>query len=377
MPLEQYIHKGGQRLRYGFTTGSCAALAAMAAATMLLEQRLLCTQTLMTPKGISITAELLEAAFTAEFASCAVRKDAGDDVDCTDGMLVFADVTRSATPGIAIDGGEGVGRVTKPGLDQPVGAAAINRVPREMIQQEVAAVCARCGYTGGLSVIVRVPGGEAAARKTFNPQLGIVGGISILGTSGIVEPQSLQALIDTIEVEMKMLTANGHQRLIITPGNYGESFLKQHPPTEMLPQVKCANFIGEALDLAVTMQFTHLYLVGHAGKFVKLAAGVMNTHSRYADARQEVFTAHAAMAGADTATAKALMRAVTADDCIALLDQAGLRRPVLASILQRAMQQVQRRAGGIMVDMAIFSNRYGALCHTPNAGKLFGLEETV
>lgn len=377
MLLEHYIHKGGRRLRCGFTTGSCAALAAGAAARMLLTQQIRGTETLTTPKGIPITADILSPAFSEHSATCAVRKDAGDDIDCTDGMLIYAEVARADTPGIAVDGGEGIGRVTKPGLDQPVGAAAINRVPREMIHRQVAAVCRQYTYTGGLRVTISAPGGERAAAKTFNPRLGITGGISILGTTGIVEPQSLQALIDTIEVEMKMLAAAGGRRLIITPGNYGESFLKEHPPREALPQVKCANFIGEALDFAVELGFERLFLVGHAGKFIKLAAGVMNTHSRYADARQEVFAAHAALAGADRQIIAALMDAVTADDCIAVLDQAGLRPPVMKSILGRISLHVGKRAGELPVEALVFSNRYGPLCYTPGAGILFGLEESA
>lgn len=375
MPLEHFIHKGGQRLRFGYTTGSCAALAAQGAAAMLLGHRLLSQATLSTPKGIEVTADLLEMSITPGTARCAVRKDAGDDVDCTDGMLVFAEVALAGDGDIVIDGGQGVGRVTRAGLDQPVGAAAINRVPRQMIRQEVEAVCERFGYTGGLRVTISVPGGEVAAAKTFNPQLGIEGGISILGTTGIVEPQSLQALIDTIEVEMKMHRANGAERLIVTPGNYGESFLKEHPAKEPLPQVKSANFIGETLDFAVEMGFSEIFLVGHAGKFAKLAAGVMNTHSRYADTRQEIFAAHAGMAGAGRDTITALMNTVTADECLEILDGAGLRKAVMASILERALHHVRRRANGVQVELLLFSNRYGPLCFTPGAAKLFGLEE--
>ena len=166
-------------------------------------------------------AELLDDGRTAR---CAVEKDAGDDYDITDGMLIRAAVKRCAAPGIRIDGGEGVGRVTKPGLDQPVGAAAINRVPRRMIREQVETVCDELGYDGGMEVIISIPGGEAAAARTFNPVLGVIGGLSILGTSGIVEPMSEQAIVDTISLQQRQAAAQGSEGLILTPGNYGEDF---------------------------------------------------------------------------------------------------------------------------------------------------------
>ena len=324
MAFEQYLQRGRQKLRCGYTTGACAALAAKAAAKMLLTQQMAQEETLVLPKGLAVTVPIEEAAFSPSFASCAVRKDGGDDCDATHGLLIYARVSPCAHPGVEIDGGQGVGRVTRPGLDQPVGAAAINSTPRRMIREEVEAVCRSLDYQGGLSVVISTPGGEAVAQKTFNPVLGIEGGISILGTSGVVEPQSLQALLDTIQVELKMHAAAGCKEVIFTPGNYGEDFLKAHPPVREIPVVKISNFVGDSLDFAVEMGFTQVYLVGHLGKFVKLAAGVMNTHSRYADGRREVFAAHAGMAGANQNCICQLMEAPTADQCLAILEDAGL-----------------------------------------------------
>ena len=202
--MEEYLVKDGKRLRLGYTTGSCAAAAAKAAAWMLLTGRKKDTIRLQTPKGIELNLDVLETELSPDEVRCAIRKDSGDDPDVTRGTLIFAAVRKSATPGVTIDGGEGVGRVTKPGLDQPVGAAAINSVPRQMIEENVREVCALVGYDGGLDVTISAPEGEALAKKTFNPRLGIEGGISILGTTGIVEPMSEQALLDTIRVELRV-----------------------------------------------------------------------------------------------------------------------------------------------------------------------------
>ncbi len=373
MAFEQYLQRGRQKLRCGYTTGACAALAAKAAAKMLLTQQMAQEETLVLPKGLAVTVPIEEAAFSPSFASCAVRKDGGDDCDATHGLLIYARVSPCAHPGVEIDGGQGVGRVTRPGLNQPVGAAAINSTPRRMIREEVEAVCRNLDYQGGLSVVISTPGGEAVAQKTFNPVLGIEGGISILGTSGVVEPQSLQALLDTIQVELKMHAAAGCKEVIFTPGNYGEDFLKAHPPVREIPVVKISNFVGDSLDFAVEMGFTQVYLVGHLGKFVKLAAGVMNTHSRYADGRREVFAAHAGMAGANQNCICQLMEAPTADQCLAILEDAGLREPVLDSIFKQILYHPRRRAYGVQVEAVVFSNQSGALAYSEEAGRLFRL----
>ena len=373
LAFEQYLQRGRQKLRCGYTTGACAALAAKAAAKMLLTQQMAQEETLVLPKGLAVTVPIEEAAFSPSFASCAVRKDGGDDCDATHGLLIYARVSPCAHPGVEIDGGQGGGRAPRPGLDQPVGAAAINSTPRRMIREEVEAVCRNLDYQGGLSVVISTPGGEAVAQKTFNPVLGIEGGISILGTSGVVEPQSLQALLDTIQVELKMHAAAGCKEVIFTPGNYGEDFLKAQPPVREIPVVKISNFVGDSLDFAVEMGFTQVYLVGHLGKFVKLAAGVMNTHSRYADGRREVFAAHAGMAGANQNCICQLMEAPTADQCLAILEDAGLREPVLDSIFKQILYHTRRRADGVQVEAVVFSNQSGALAYSEEAGRLFRL----
>ena len=271
--MEEYIVKDGKKLRLGYTTGSCAAAAAKAAAYMLLTGREAPTVDLLTPKGIALTLPVLQTARGADFVSCAIRKDSGDDPDVTRDALIFARVQKTDAPGVTIDGGAGVGRVTKRGLDQPVGAAAINSVPRRMIEENVRAIMRLCEFSGGLSVVISVPEGEALAQKTFNPRLGITGGISILGTTGIVEPMSEQALVDTIRVELRQRRADGADYILLTPGNYGADYIRGAIGLDPKTAVLTSNFIGDALESCRELGFRGALLVGHIGKLVKLAGG--------------------------------------------------------------------------------------------------------
>ena len=371
MPEEYYIQKGGRQLRCGYTTGSCAALAAKAALLYLLTGAPPPEVEIETPKGVVVRAPVHNPQRSGAGATCSVQKDAGDDVDVTDGMHIFATVTLCAGQnGVIIDGGAGIGRVTRPGLEQPVGKAAINHTPREMITKALLQVCAEHQTEGGVHVLIWAPKGAEIAARTFNARLGIEGGISILGTSGMVEPHSEQAMQAAIAAELKMLRANGQAAVILTPGNYGEHFALRHFAALGMPVVQCSNYIGEALDSCRALEFKRVVLIGHIGKFGKLAAGVMHTHSRVADARAEIFCAHAALAGADKKLCAALMAAVSSDACIALLDAHNLRRPVLDSVLAAAQRQVQRRVGEkIEAEMALFTNRYGLLACTPGLEK--------
>ena len=372
MAFEHYISAGGKRLRCGYTTGTCAALAAAGAARYLTEGTWPETVSLRTPKGWRVEVPLEACRAEPGRAICAVRKDGGDDVDRTHGARIEAAVTLTESPGITIQGGPGVGRVTKPGLDQPVGEAAINRVPRQMIARAVEEVLSAAGYEGGASVVISVPEGEVIARQTFNPRLGIEGGISILGTSGIVEPMSAQAVVDTIALELRQAAAQGEKRLILTPGNYGLDYLRRQGMDQWeIPMVKCSNFIGEALDEAVLDGFSEILLVGHVGKLVKLAGGIFNTHSRMADCRAELFCAHAALAGGYKTLCRALMDCSTTDACLARLDEAGLRDPVMAGLLGAMREHLSRRAGETCaVGAVLFSNEYGLLGETPEAKEI-------
>ena len=366
--LDIFCRKDGKDLRFGYTTGSCAAAASKAAARMLLEGSREESVELMIPKGILLNLPVEEITAGEGFVSCAIRKDSGDDPDITNGILIFSRVEFSKTPGITLEGGFGVGRVTKPGLECPVGAPAINRVPREMITAAVRAMQEESGNFAGLKVTISIPEGERLAKRTFNPRLGIVGGLSVLGTSGIVEPMSEAALVDTIRVEMKQLAASGRKMAVITPGNYGEDFMKEALHADLSGAVKCSNFVGETLDMAGEFGFQKVLLIGHIGKFVKLAAGIMNTHSRYADGRMEVMGVHAALCGAGRELVAKLMDCVTTDDALDVLEEAGLLKDTLSSILRKIDFHLKARShGDYQVEAVIFSNKRGLLGMTAGA----------
>ena len=369
--MQEYVFKNNKKLRMGYTTGSYAAAAARAAARMFLSGKPVSEVSLMTPKGIRLTLEVLDPQISAEEASCAIRKDAGDDPDVTDGLKIYASVRRSAEPGVQIDGGEGVGRVTRAGLEQPVGAAAINKVPRQMIREGVEEVCRELGYEGGMSVTVSIPGGESLAEKTFNPRLGIVGGLSVLGTSGIVEPMSEEALIETIRIDVKMQLADGRKYLVLVPGNYGLDYLNDYHPELLRRSVKYSNFLGEAVDAAVEYGAKGILLAGHIGKLVKLAGGIMNTHSRNADSRMEILTAHAAVLGADQKTAEALMNCITTDEAVKILEAEGLLEGVMERLLKRMEFYLDHRSGhSLERGILVFSQKTGTLGKSSDADRI-------
>ena len=376
--FEHYVRSGQKLLRCGYTTGTCAALAAAGAARLLLTGTAPETIALRTPKGIVVEVAPLFCRTVVEGAECAIEKDGGDDVDVTTGLPVVASVVLEPdAPGVRIFGGEGVGRVTKPGLDQPVGEAAINHVPRRMIAEALEREAENATYTGGFAVTISIEGGAEIAKRTFNPHIGVEGGLSVLGTSGIVEPMSQQAILDTIQLEMNQAALRakasaGPRRLVLAPGNYGLDYLASAlPQFERFPVVKTSNFIGDTLDMAATAGFEQVLLVGHVGKLCKLAAGVMNTHSHTADGRAEVFCAHAALCGASREVCAALMDAATTDACLDILDGAGLRGPVLESILAAIQMHLDRRAGGVFrVGAVLFSNQHGPLGETETAKEL-------
>ena len=362
--MEEYIVKDGKKLRLGYTTGSCAAAAAKAAAYMLLTGRRKDTIDLLTPKGIRLHLTVEEIKITSSEVSCAIRKDSGDDPDATRGTLIFACVRKTDVPEILIDGGAGVGRVTKRGLDQPVGAAAINSVPRRMIEENVREVCALCGYDGGVSVVISVPEGEALAKKTFNPRLGIVGGISILGTTGIVEPMSEQALVDTIRVELRQRRELGAEYVLLTPGNYGADFIRDSIGIDPRTAVLTSNFIGDALELSRELGFHGALLIGHIGKLVKLAGGMWNTHSKFGDCRMELLAAHAASLGLRPEKVSELLACVMCDDAIRILKEEQLYDAVLTRLAGRIEFHLRHKCGEMEIGAMVFSKEYGRLCQT-------------
>lgn len=374
--MEEYQFSQGKNLRCGYTTGSCATAASKAAAAMLLTGERIDSVRIDTPKGIVLNLEPLEVMLTADFASCAIRKDSGDDPDDTNGVLVYAKVEKTAEPGIMIEGGIGVGRVTKPGLACAVGGPAINPTPRKMITTEVGKVMAETGYTGGLKVTISIPAGVEIAKKTFNPRLGIIGGLSVLGTSGIVEPMSEKALVETMYVEIRAQQAAGNKNLLVFFGNYGEDFTRDEMKLDLEGHVTCSNFVGELLDYAVFCGFETLLLIGHSGKLVKVAQGVMNTHSKYADCRTELFALEAMFHGASVEVGKEIYSCLTTDEVTKVLKRENIFEPVIEKVTDKIDFYMQHRVHGKIKTAALmFSNVYGILGKTKYADELVELHK--
>ena len=340
MRLEEYVYRGAEKLRCGYTTGSCAAAAAKAAAEMIFTGHEVTGVKLMTPKGIMLDLDVVDAEMKDGSASCAIVKDSGDDPDITNGIRVYSRV-RLIPEGTVILGGEGVGVVTKAGLDRPVGDAAINTVPRRMISGAVAEIAEKYGYSGGFEVTVSIPQGVELAKKTFNPRMGIEGGISVIGTSGIVEPMSNTAVIETIRAEANIRRAAGQRNMLLTIGNYSEDFVQRELPFSLERSVTCSNFIGDAIDIGMELGFESILIVGHIGKLVKLGAGIMNTHSSWADGRMDVLVTCGVLAGADTDTLKRLPDCATADAAMDILEEGGYLEKT-ADILSQRMDSYLR-----------------------------------
>ena len=374
--MEEYQFSQGKNLRCGYTTGSCATAAAKAAATMLLTGERVAAVRIDTPKGVVLELEPLEVELAEQYVSCAIRKDSGDDPDDTNGVLVFAKVEKVAEPGVHIEGGVGVGRVTKPGLACAVGGPAINPTPRRMITAEVGSVMEQAGYREGLLVTISIPEGVEIAKKTFNPRLGIIGGLSVLGTSGIVEPMSEKALIETMYVEMRAQKARGNKHLLVFFGNYGEDFTRDVMQLDLEGAVTCSNFVGELLDYAVFLGFETLLLIGHSGKLVKLAQGVMNTHSKYADCRTELFALEAMFHGASIEVGQEIYHCLTTDEVTKILKREQIFEPVMDKVTERIDFYMQHRVHGKIKTAAfMFSNVYGILGKTKAADELIQLHK--
>lgn len=369
------VWKNQTKLRTGYTTGSCAAAAAKAATHMLVSGEVVGEVSLVTPAGIRLYLEVEDIVKENNYVSCAIRKDSGDDPDVTNGILVYARVTFAqddvVKSKVILEAGEGIGRVTQKGLEQSIGDPAINLVPRRMIREAVEEELQKAGIDRGVRVMIWVPDGAEIAKKTFNPKLGIEGGISILGTTGIVEPMSEKALTDTIFVEMKVRRENGMDYCYVVPGNYGSDFLHDTLGYQEDAAVKCSNYVGEVIDDAVRLQMKGILLVGHIGKFIKLAAGIMNTHSRQADGRMEILAAHAAMAGGSRELICQLMECITTTAALELLEKEGILKEVMSTVMIKIEEHLKHRAGDrLEIGAVMFSKEMGILGKTSDADRL-------
>lgn len=363
-----------KELRKGFTTGSCGAAAAKAALYMLLTGSVKEEIEIITPGGAVFRTEVKDIFREGNRVRCAVVKDGGDDPDVTTGLHVTAEVSAEERGDgaleIQIEGGPGVGRVTLPGLDQPVGNAAINRVPRQMMEKELTEVAELLDFRGRIRVILSVPGGEAAAERTFNPRLGIEGGISILGTTGIVEPMSTRAILDTIRVELNQRKALGDRIAAVSPGNYGLNFMQETYGYDLNRSVKCSNYVGDTVDMVREMGFRGMLLTGHIGKLIKVSGGIMNTHSKEGDARMELLAAGVIRAGGSTDTLRGILNCRVTEEALGIIqgESPALLRKSMESVMDRILYYLRKRAGEeLPVECILYSNEFGLLAASPGA----------
>lgn len=352
--MDSVVYIDGKAYRRGYTTGTTATAAAVAAALLALGDDAQKTASVRLPSGsyleIPVTLHPPLASAPGLFTASAV-KDGGDDIDQTNGLEIIVTIKLREDHDILISGGQGVGKVTKPGLQVPVGQWAINPVPRQMILDNLRRVL---GDHQGAELTISIPGGEAAAKKTFNPKLGIEGGISIIGTTGIVEPMSEEAWKKSLEIELRQLRLTGETRLILVPGNHGEKYAVEKLGLDGKLVVTMSNFVGYMLMAAVTEGFREVLMVGHSGKLVKLAAGVFHTHSRVADARAEAIVAALVRRHAPMALIQAVLEANTTDEASDLINAADWQ-VVFEDLAQLAAEKAEAHTyDAISVDVVLY-----------------------
>lgn len=330
------VWHNGKQYRKGYTTGSCATAAAKVAALMILRQQVIDQVSIVTPSGVTLYLNVEQPLIEGQQATAAIRKDGGDDVDATHGMLIFAHVTLCDHGEIHITGGEGVGRVTRKGIGLPIGHAAINRTPLHTIEAAVREVI---GPARGANITIFAPEGEARAKKTYNGRLGILGGISIIGTTGIVTPMSEESWKRSLALELEMKRAAGQDKVILVPGNHGERFVREQLGLDSQLVVTMSNFVGYMLQETVRLQFRHVVLIGHPGKLVKVAAGIFHTHSHIADGRMETLIANLALLGAPHDLLLAVNQCDTTEAAMELIAEQGFQR-VYERIAQRICERI-------------------------------------
>ena len=342
-----YAVVAGKRMRKGYTTGACAAAAATAAAQLLLTGR--ATESIVISLGSDekVLFQLHNVTWGEGKTTCSVIKDAGDDPDVTHGLEMVATCEhkrKNSGRRVEIVGGEGIGVVTRRGLKRSVGEHAINPAPLAMIERNIRMALSAHEDWGVLRVTLSIPGGAAVAEKTFNPMLGIRGGLSILGTTGVVEPMSQKALVDSIKLSIDQRKAEDPDEIVLCPGNYGTSFAQSKGiPIEKV--VKCSNFIGETLDYVQYSDFRRVKIIAHFGKLVKVAGGVMDTHSRVADCRMEILCAHSALEGVSKDVCEKIMDCVTTEEVLLNLRDVHMAESVIARVVDKAFYHIVRRMG--------------------------------
>lgn len=369
--MEEYVYIDGKKYKRGYTTGSCATGAAKAATYMILTKETLETVNIDTPKGIPLNLKVENVDINNDFAQCSIQKDGGDDIDATHKMHIYAKAELIDSNEIIIDGGIGIGRVTKKGLGIEIGKAAINKTPISMIQSEIRKVI---GDTKGVKITIFAPEGETIAKKTFNPRLGIVGGISIIGTTGIVEPMSDEGWKKSLSIELEMKKAQGMDKVILVPGNHGEMFIKESLGIDSKYIVRTSNFIGYMLKEAQRIGFKKILMAGHLGKYVKIAGGIFNTHSKVADARNEILIANLALMNAPFELINKVNECLTTEEFIEILEDDKYKKyKEIYNILSEKCKKridIYMNDDEIDIEVMIFSMEKKLLGESKKAGDL-------
>ena len=340
--IDEFVYVDGKKYRRGYTSGSCACGATKAALIMHLEKRNINEVRIGTPKGVDLDLKIDNISRGKDWVQCSVKKDGGDDIDATHGMDIFARlelVQADQVPDFRSDldsdylfitSGQGIGRVTKKGLDIRPGRPAINRVPLKMILKEVQETLDEAGldiydYLGGRKILVTIfaPQGQEIAKRTFNSNLGIEGGISIIGTTGIVEPMSDEGWKKALSAELAIKRAEGREAIILVPGNIGRDIMAKSYGADLDGIVKMSNFIGYMLMETKRLGFKRVIVGGHIGKLIKLSGGITNSHSRVADARREIMVANLALLGAPLELLKEIDACLSTDAMVDIIRKAG------------------------------------------------------
>lgn len=403
--MEEYVYIDGKKYRRGYTTGSCATGASKAAVYMLITKNRINTINIDTPKGIPLLLKVDNINISDTFVECSIKKDGGDDIDATHTMDIYAraeivakndknkgyltlkDIDSLSTNSeckselykfIRVYGGTGIGVVTKKGLSVDVGKPAINPTPLKMINHEIRKLIGDnfepiLGNDKVLKITIFAPQGETVAKKTFNPRLGIVGGISIIGTTGIVEPMSDEGWKKSLSIELQMKKEQGLDKIILVPGNHGEQFIREKLNLDIKYVVRVSNFIGYMIKEAQRIGYKKILMAGHIGKFIKVSAGIFNTHSKVADARSEILVANLALMGARYEFLNKINQCVTTEEAVGLINNSEYRE--VYNILsnkcrERVKQYLNEGSDDIDVEVIIFSMDKSLLGKSDNTDDL-------
>ncbi len=350
----EYVYFKGKKLRYGYTTGSTAAAATKAALTVLLNNGGdLREVRLKVPAGQILTISVKSVVMDGDYVTATVIKDGGDDPDVTHGLEIQSKVNLRRDGSINIFGGKGVGKVTKPGLPVEIGEAAINPVPMEMIRGVTQEMLPE-GWGADIEIIV--PLGEETAKKTLNAKLGIIGGISILGTTGMVKPMSEESWKSSLAIELKQaLSEYNTDEAIFLFGNRGKSYLEDNFPHRVAQGVVISNFVGYMFDRACEYEVRKVYFIGELGKFVKVAGGIFHTHSRVSDAKMEIMAANALLVGEEIENVMKILNSNTTEEATQYVRKKEVYNLMAEKSKEKCEEYCRRNGWNLEVETLIIS----------------------